>query len=187
MTGLKNHVKFKSFAERSAGVAQLVERNLAKVEVASSRLVSRSTCFSVNDNAGVAQLVERNLAKVEVASSRLVSRSRFEKKGGCESFPFFIAESRLRGCRQPVCRSFLPTRQFFSALGIKNLRFLMLFFDEFAKIRHFPCRGTVKRRTAATGGLTNPATEINDFGRIPTGNFRKSAEVVTECPSAEYM
>ena len=93
MTGLKNHVKFKSFAERSAGVAQLVERNLAKVEVASSRLVSRSTCFSVNDNAGVAQLVERNLAKVEVASSRLVSRSRFEKKGGCESFPFFIAES----------------------------------------------------------------------------------------------
>ena len=27
----------------SAGVAQLVERNLAKVEVASSRLVSRST------------------------------------------------------------------------------------------------------------------------------------------------
>ena len=27
---------------RSAGVAQLVERNLAKVEVASSRLVSRS-------------------------------------------------------------------------------------------------------------------------------------------------
>jgi hypothetical protein len=28
-----------------AGVAQLVERNLAKVEVASSRLVSRSTQF----------------------------------------------------------------------------------------------------------------------------------------------
>ena len=45
LTGLKNHVKFKSFAERSAGVAQLVERNLAKVEVASSRLVSRSTFF----------------------------------------------------------------------------------------------------------------------------------------------
>ena len=30
----------------SAGVAQLVERNLAKVEVASSRLVSRSKLFS---------------------------------------------------------------------------------------------------------------------------------------------
>ena len=81
-----------------AGVAQLVERNLAKVEVASSRLVSRSNNFCWRDskaamqrianpfravrlrfappvNAGVAQLVERNLAKVEVASSRLVSRS----------------------------------------------------------------------------------------------------------------
>ena len=29
--------------ENSAGIAQLVERNLAKVEVASSNLVSRST------------------------------------------------------------------------------------------------------------------------------------------------
>ena len=69
-----------------AGVAQLVERNLAKVEVASSRLVSRSTqkvsshqpqcCAEASPkDAGVAQLVERNLAKVEVASSRLVSRS----------------------------------------------------------------------------------------------------------------
>ena len=70
-----------------AGVAQLVERNLAKVEVASSRLVSRSTKLlqitnigfgrCVLSDAGVAQLVERNLAKVEVASSRLVSRSNF--------------------------------------------------------------------------------------------------------------
>ena len=32
----------------SAGVAQLVERNLAKVEVASSRLVSRSSFFPPN-------------------------------------------------------------------------------------------------------------------------------------------
>ena len=31
--------------EDSAGIAQLVERNLAKVEVASSNLVSRSTPF----------------------------------------------------------------------------------------------------------------------------------------------
>ena len=63
----------------AAGVAQLVERNLAKVEVASSRLVSRSKdpfgTLSHAGDAGVAQLVERNLAKVEVASSRLVSRS----------------------------------------------------------------------------------------------------------------
>jgi uridine phosphorylase len=75
-----------------AGVAQLVERNLAKVEVESSRLFSRSsfwnrrrkvilgkqTVFCDNHglaNAGVAQLVERNLAKVEVESSRLFSRS----------------------------------------------------------------------------------------------------------------
>ncbi len=70
---------------KNAGVAQLVERNLAKVEVASSRLVSRSKIWSVSilfdtthlQDAGVAQLVERNLAKVEVASSRLVSRSKF--------------------------------------------------------------------------------------------------------------
>jgi hypothetical protein len=70
----------------------LVERNLAKVEVESSRLFSRSRnwrkrrevilenehLFCDNRclaNAGVAQLVERNLAKVEVESSRLFSRS----------------------------------------------------------------------------------------------------------------
>ena len=61
--------------QADAGIAQLVERNLAKVEVASSRLVSRSTSLHLNPYAGIAQLVERNLAKVEVASSRLVSRS----------------------------------------------------------------------------------------------------------------
>ena len=81
-----------------AGVAQLVERNLAKVEVASSRLVSRSTKLlqitnigfgrCVLSDAGVAQLVERNLAKVEVASSRLVSRSNF--------FFFPFANSKFR-------------------------------------------------------------------------------------------
>ena len=68
---------FAGFAKH-AGIAQLVERNLAKVEVASSRLVSRSTYIqTANKYAGIAQLVERNLAKVEVASSRLVSRSIF--------------------------------------------------------------------------------------------------------------
>ncbi len=83
--------------EFDAGIAQLVERNLAKVEVASSNLVSRSSlraalrlrqqklvCIGrfrysasrINQfDAGIAQLVERNLAKVEVASSNLVSRS----------------------------------------------------------------------------------------------------------------
>jgi hypothetical protein len=60
----------------------LVERNLAKVEVESSRLFSRSTGFTTKtySNAGVAQLVERNLAKVEVESSRLFSRSRILEK-----------------------------------------------------------------------------------------------------------
>ena len=60
-----------------AGIAQLVEHNLAKVGVASSNLVSRSK-FSIHRNiAGIAQLVEHNLAKVGVASSNLVSRSNF--------------------------------------------------------------------------------------------------------------
>ena|GEM_PF-3025258 len=86
-----------------AAVAQLVERNLAKVEVESSRLFCRSRFFGaiakrlctglqirvgrfdsgsrlqIHD-AAVAQLVERNLAKVEVESSRLFCRSRFAGK-----------------------------------------------------------------------------------------------------------
>jgi hypothetical protein len=83
-----------------AGIAQLVERNLAKVEVASSSLVSRSSFRSIaligevkkqrgvkQFNAGVAQLVERNLAKVEVASSSLVSRSIHQGK---QRFPFCL-------------------------------------------------------------------------------------------------
>ena len=37
-----------SFEESNAGIAQLVERNLAKVEVASSRLVSRSRFLKVS-------------------------------------------------------------------------------------------------------------------------------------------
>ena len=95
-----------------AGVAQLVERNLAKVEVASSRLVSRSTKLlqitnigfgrCVLSDAGVAQLVERNLAKVEVASSRLVSRSKFSLSpfvcsalSGLFVFAFDLAEALL--------------------------------------------------------------------------------------------
>ena len=91
-----------------AGVAQLVERNLAKVEVASSRLVSRSTKLlqitnigfgrCVLSDAGVAQLVERNLAKVEVASSRLVSRS---------SFFFSLSESQI-----PIVRTSFRVRHF---------------------------------------------------------------------------
>ena len=90
----------------------MVERNLAKVEVASSRLVSRSRngaiakwlCTGLQirlrrfdsasrlQNAGVAQLVERNLAKVEVASSRLVSRSRISKEREASCLPFFSSQ-----------------------------------------------------------------------------------------------
>ncbi len=69
--------------EHSAGIAQLVERNLAKVEVDGSRPFSRSSFQSWCDadhagNAGIAQLVERNLAKVEVDGSRPFSRSSFQ-------------------------------------------------------------------------------------------------------------
>ena len=62
--------------KKQAGVAQLVERQPSKLNVASSNLVSRS--FFHNDffSAGVAQLVERQPSKLNVASSNLVSRSR---------------------------------------------------------------------------------------------------------------
>ena len=40
--------KIQILSRTNAGVAQLVERNLAKVEVASSRLVSRSSFFPPN-------------------------------------------------------------------------------------------------------------------------------------------
>ena len=65
-----------------ATLAQLVERNLAKVEVTSSNLVCRSNLIAFivlngDKDATLAQLVERNLAKVEVTSSNLVCRSKF--------------------------------------------------------------------------------------------------------------
>ncbi len=59
-----------------AGVAQLVERQPSKLNVASSNLVSRSIKYIENcSTAGVAQLVERQPSKLNVASSNLVSRS----------------------------------------------------------------------------------------------------------------
>ena len=66
------------YYKRHAGIAQLVEHNLAKVGVASSSLVSRSrlvfekVLVKLLIYAGIAQLVEHNL-KVGVASSSLVS------------------------------------------------------------------------------------------------------------------
>ena len=53
----------------SATLAQLVERNLAKVEVTSSTLVCRSKFKS--SQCTLAQLVVRNVAKVEVTPSSL--------------------------------------------------------------------------------------------------------------------
>ena len=53
-----------------ATVAQLVERDLAKVEVAGPSPVCRSTKIAT-----IAQLVERDLAKVEVAGPSPVCRS----------------------------------------------------------------------------------------------------------------
>ena len=69
----------------NAGIAQLVEHDLAKVGVASSSLVSRSK-FSHECPAGIAQLVEHDLAKVGVASSSLVSRSKFTIPRKCGGF-----------------------------------------------------------------------------------------------------
>ena len=71
---------------RYAEVAQLVERHLAKVDVASSMSRVRVSSSAPMTKSGevrrnilqyaeVAQLVERHLAKVDVASSSLVFRS----------------------------------------------------------------------------------------------------------------
>ena len=62
---------------QNAGVAQLVERQPSKLNVASSNLVSRSFFHIIfRFVAGVAQLVERQPSKLNVASSNLVSRSK---------------------------------------------------------------------------------------------------------------
>ena len=73
-----------------AEIAQLVEHDLAKVGVASSSLVFRSTKVGVASSslvfrskerfAEIAQLVEHDLAKVGVASSSLVFRSKGLRK-----------------------------------------------------------------------------------------------------------
>jgi hypothetical protein len=80
-----------------ADVAHLVERHLAKVEVASSSLVIRSIGVFPHQNsrvntriADVAHLVERHLAKVEVASSSLVIRSSFLESVGNHAGAFLL-------------------------------------------------------------------------------------------------
>ncbi len=78
----------------TAGVAQLVERQPSKLNVAGSNPVSRSNLHSVSNytksksfTAGVAQLVERQPSKLNVASSNLVSRSKKPK----QMFRFFYS------------------------------------------------------------------------------------------------
>ena len=90
------------YYKRHAGIAQLVEHNLAKVGVASSSLVSRSRLFLVKVFyktaqifAGIAQLVEHNLAKVGVASSSLVSRSKIQKPLNSKELGGFFIASQL--------------------------------------------------------------------------------------------
>ena len=56
--------------EAFAGIAQLVERNLAKVEVASSNLVSRSIFFS-----SLSSLAQVKASSVEYLISSMESRA----------------------------------------------------------------------------------------------------------------
>ena len=103
----------------SAGVAQLVERNLAKVEVASSRLVSRSTdgaiakwpCTGLQirlrrfDSASRLQKNSRGSSSVGRAQPCQGWGREFEtrlplqiqKKGNTEQFPFFRMWSQNDG------------------------------------------------------------------------------------------
>jgi hypothetical protein len=71
--------------ESLAGVAQLVERNLAKVEVASSSLVARSIYGAV------AQLGERLNGIQEVVSSILIGSTKSKQKGRSAQIDLFAA------------------------------------------------------------------------------------------------
>src|SRR5256885_1077828 len=86
-----------------AGIAQLVERNLAKVEVDGSNPFSRSSfgcawsASGLGDGwlleffAGIAQLVERKLAKVVVDGSNTFFRSSFTKCSNAACFLVILA------------------------------------------------------------------------------------------------
>jgi hypothetical protein len=65
-----------------AGVAQLVERQPSKLNVASSNLVSRSKTRVSEPFAHIAQLAERVLGKDEVTSSTLVVGSKISGARG---------------------------------------------------------------------------------------------------------
>gem|GEM_PF-407886 len=79
--------------QKQAGVAQLVERQPSKLNVASSNLVSRSLILIF---AEVAQLVERQPSKLNVASSNLVFRSAKEILDVIiKDFFYFIRTARL--------------------------------------------------------------------------------------------
>ena len=81
--------------QKQAGVAQLVERQPSKLNVASSNLVSRSISF-IFIFAEVAQLVERQPSKLNVASSNLVFRSAKEILDIIKDFLSYIRRYKLR-------------------------------------------------------------------------------------------
>jgi hypothetical protein len=85
---------------KNAGVAQLVEHDLAKVRVAGPSPVSRSGTYKYLNYcfAGVAQLVEHDLAKVRVAGPSPVSRS-WSPGGGTGRRAGLKIQWPLRPCR----------------------------------------------------------------------------------------
>ena len=97
-------------------MAQLVEYDLAKVGVAGSSPVCRSSFSKFDTHATVAQLVEYNLAKVGVAGSSPVCRSKkHDSFGSCFSFftalPSATCISQSRAFLFNKERSFLPTKK----------------------------------------------------------------------------
>ena len=69
-------------AKDTAGIAQLVERNLTKVVVGRVASPLDDRAVVAKDTAGIAQLVERNLAKVEAgrAASTVPATTAVEKR-----------------------------------------------------------------------------------------------------------
>ena len=84
--------------EESAGIAQLVERNLAKVEVASSSLVSRSR-FRKNAPARGRFFVCRDAGSCSRHSRATASSWRAWYQCACGMIPTSVSQSEWRGMR----------------------------------------------------------------------------------------
>ena len=108
--------------QKQAGVAQLVERQPSKLNVASSNLVSRSFILIF---AEVAQLVERQPSKLNVASSNLVFRSAKEILDDNIKDFLLYRTARLivdMSCKLYCCRHELQTRASGEVLRRNKLR-----------------------------------------------------------------